>query len=164
MDEDYHPQQTVRTATVARHIQVLQDKHALLNSAIQRYGKNMEHEHEEFLKLKALVAEMQNSVAAPGGAKELDKMNEQDVQMRSILAMMASLVGMLAGALHKKNAEDPILQGALVVMQMMVMQMETVFNWDVDRKKVIYAILKGQEPFQDALNELEGKTPEKKTE
>ena len=154
----------MRTATVARHIQVLQDKHGLLNSAIQRYGKNMEHEHEEFLKLKALVAEIQKSVAAPGGAKELDKMNEQDVQMRSILAMMASLVGMLAGALHKKNAEDPTLQGALVVMQMMVMQMETVFKWDHDRKKVIYAILKGQEPFQDALSALDGKTPEKKTE
>ena len=154
----------MRTATVARHIQVLQDKHGLLSSAIQRYGKNMEHEHEEFLKLKALVAEMKNSVAAPGGAKELDKMNEQDVQMRSLLAMMASLVGMLAGALHKKDAEDATLQGALVVMQMMVMQMETVFKWDLDRKKVIYAILKGQEPFQDALNALEGKTPEKKTE
>ena len=32
------------------------------------------------------------------------------------------------------------------------------------RKKVIYAILKGQEPFQAALSALEGKTPEKKTE
>ena len=84
--------------------------------------------------------------------------------MRSLLAMMASLVGMLAGALEKKNAEDATLQGALVVMQMMVMQMETVFNWDHDRKKVIYAILEGQKPFLDALSALEGKTPEKKTE
>lgn len=109
---------------------------------------------------------MKESVAAPGGAKELAKMNEQDVQMRSLLAMMASLVGMLAGALKTANAEDATLKGALplVVMQMMVMQMETVFKWDHDRKKVIYAILKGQEPFQDALNALEGKTPEKKTE
>ena len=154
----------MRTATVARHIQVLQDKHALLNSAIQRYGKNMEHEHEEFLKLKALVAEVQKSVAAPGGAKELDKMNEQDVQMRSILAMMASLVGMLAGALCKKDKDDATYKGALVFMQMMVMQMETVFKWAFDRKQVIYHILKDQQPFQDALNALEGKTPEKKTE
>ena len=161
--EDYQPQQTVKTATVARHIQVLREKHGLLSSAIKRYGKNMEHEHEEFLKLKALVAEMQKSVAAPGGAKELAKMNEQDVQMRSILAMMASLVGMLAGALCKKDAEDATLKGALVVMQMMVMQMETVFQWDHDRKKVIYHILKDQQPFQDALNLLT-KTAEKKTE
>ena len=55
--------------------------------------------------------------------------------MLSVLSNMGSIVAILAG---NKNAEDPMLTAAHCVMQSLITQVHTVYQWSDERKRVVF--------------------------
>ena len=68
--------------------------------------------------------------------------------MLSVLSNMGSVVGILAGNI---NENDPMLKAAHCVMQSLITQVHTVFQWDDERKRVVFESMKTHKPFKDAL-------------
>ena len=89
--------------------------------------------------------------------KQIDHLVKVDLEMRSIISNFASLIAVLCSG---KDERDPLLQASHFIMDSMITQMDNVFKWDDERKRLIMQTLKTQKPFRDALDKLDRKAPE----
>lgn len=79
-----------------------------------------------------------------------------DNEMRSVLSNMGSVVSILSSGF--KSDEDALLKAAHCVMESTITQVETVFQWDNDRKRVVFESMKNHTPFKNALTALPQKS------
>jgi hypothetical protein len=82
------------------------------------------------------------------------QLQEYDQQMRTIMGQLGSVVAILSGSMQPT---DPMLKAAHCVMDSIVSNMDNVYKWDDERKRVILESMKHQEPFKVALSALKPK-------
>ena len=138
------------------------DEPDALAMAVGPSGEGVDLDEEEyvvrasFVKLKKRVATaeaerkvIKERLDSLAQAPQTDGANDKlDREMLSVLSNMGSIVAILAG---NKNAEDPMLTAAHCVMQSLITQVHTVYQWSDERKRVVFESMKTQQPFQDAL-------------
>ena len=71
--------------------------------------------------------------------------------------MMTNFASIIAVLCSGKDETDPMLKASHHIMNGMITQMDNVFKWDDDRKRLIMDTLSEQPPFRDALSKMDGK-------
>ena len=72
--------------------------------------------------------------------------------MRSVMANVGSIVSILSSTM---NTESSMLKAAHCVMESLITQVNTIFDWDDDRKRALFESMKDQTPFKEALKKLD---------
>lgn len=85
----------------------------------------------------------------PGTTSQVVNLEKMDAEMRIVMSNMASIVAILASNMDSNN---PCLKAAQCVMNAMLSQMNNVFQWNDERKRLILDLLKDQTALKTGNN------------